>query len=227
MGIAPARMWIAAAVVVGLLAAAVAWNARSSQLGGSVSALEVKPVPKEAGPFQSPFVVSLSNHNWGLRQAQAERQGTTLSQQWKGPAKEAAEGPQEALPAAALRKAPAEEGRAASAPGVESAAASGEAVSKVIEPPSDDAAPASATKQTAQDQDLRGGLHIGGHSRLMDSFIGVVDVDESDVAKTINVHILRDEDYRYYFDLDSQTVPPGEKVMFVVDNTHFTPDECW
>ena len=37
------------------------------------------------GPFQSPFVVSLSNHNWGLRQAQAERQGTTLSQQWKGP----------------------------------------------------------------------------------------------------------------------------------------------
>ncbi len=39
-----------------------------------------------AGPFQSPFVVSLSNHNWGLRQAQAERQGTTLSQQWKGAA---------------------------------------------------------------------------------------------------------------------------------------------
>ena len=186
MGIAPARMWIAAAVVVGLLAAAVAWNARSSQLGGSVSALEVKPVPKEA-----------------------------------------AEGPQEALPAAALRKAPAEEGRAASAPGVESAAASGEAVSKVIEPPSDDAAPASDMKQAAQEQDLRGGLHIGGHSRLMDSFIGVVDVDESDVAKIINVHILRDEDYRYYFDLDSQTVPAGEKVMFVVDNTHFTPDECW
>ena len=190
MGIAPARMWIAAAVVVGLLAAAVAWNARSSQLGGSVSALEVEPVPKEA-----------------------------------------AEGPQEALPAAALRKAPAEEGRAASAPGVESAAAPGEAVSeavsKVLEPPSDDAAPASDMKQAAQEQDLRGGLHIGGHSRLMDSFIGVVDVDESDVAKTINVHILRDEDYRYYFDLDSQTVPAGEKVMFVVDNTHFTPDECW
>ena len=35
--------------------------------------------------LSSPFVVSLSNHNWGLRQAQAERQGTTLSQQWKGP----------------------------------------------------------------------------------------------------------------------------------------------
>ena len=82
-------------------------------------------------------------------------------------------------------------------------------------------------KQAAQEQDLRGGLHIGGHSRLMDSFIGVVDVDESDVAKTINVHILRDENYDYYFDLDSQTLPAGEKVMFVVNNTHFTPDECW
>ncbi len=46
---------------------------------------------KAPGPFQSPFVVSLSNHNWGLRQAQAERQGTTLSQQWKGPGKALAE----------------------------------------------------------------------------------------------------------------------------------------
>ena len=152
MGIAPARMWLAAAVVVGLLAAAVAWNARGSQLGGPVSALEVEPVPKEA-----------------------------------------AEDPQEALPATALRKAPAEEGRAASAPSVEPAAAPGEAVSKVVEPPSDDAAPDSDMKQAAREQNLRGGLHIGGHSRLMDSFIGVVDVDESDVAKTINVHILRDQ----------------------------------
>ncbi len=186
MGIAPARMWLVAALVVALLAAAVAWNVRSSQPGVPVSALEVEPVPKEA-----------------------------------------AEGPQEALPAAALREAPAEEGSVASAPSVESTAKPGEAVSKVLEPPSDDAGPASDMKQAAQRQDLRGGLHIGGHSRLMDSFIGVVDVDESDVAKTINVHILQDEDYRYYFELDSQTVPAGEKVMFVVNNTHFTPDECW
>ena len=88
-------------------------------------------------------------------------------------------------------------------------------------------APADERKAAAREQDLRGGLRIGGHSRLMDSFIGVVDVDEADVAKTINVHILQDEDYRYYFDLDSDTVPAGERVMFVVNNTHFTPDECW
>ena len=107
------------------------------------------------------------------------------------------------------------------------AEAPGEVASKVPDTPTDDATPASAMKQAAQEQDLRGGLHIGGHSRLMDSFIGVVDVDDSDVAKTINVHILRDENYDYYFDLDSQTLPAGEKVMFVVNNTHFTPDECW
>ena len=35
------------------------------------------PGLRRGRPFQSPFVVSLSNHNWGLRQAQAERQGTT------------------------------------------------------------------------------------------------------------------------------------------------------
>ena len=87
--------------------------------------------------------------------------------------------------------------------------------------------PADEEKAAAREQDLRGGLRIGGHSRLMDSFIGVVDVDEADVAKTINVHILQDEDYRYYFDLDSDTVPAGERVRFVVNNTHFTPDECW
>ena len=95
------------------------------------------------------------------------------------------------------------------------------------EAPTGDAAPDSATKHAAQEQDLRGGLRIGGHARLMDSFIGVVDVDESEVAKTINVHILQDEDFNYYFDLNSETVPAGERVMFVVNNTHFTPDECW
>ena len=99
--------------------------------------------------------------------------------------------------------------------------------SKALDVPAGDAAPDPAMKSTAQEQDLRGGLRIGGHSRLMDSFIGVIDIDESDVAKTINVHILRDESYNYYFDLDSQTLPAGERVMFVVNNTHFTPDECW
>lgn len=102
-----------------------------------------------------------------------------------------------------------------------------EAATKAPDPAAGDSAPDSAMKQAAQEQDLRGGLRIGGHARLMDSFIGVVDVDESDVAKTINVHILQDEDFNYYFDLDSQTVPAGERVMFVVNNTHFTPDECW
>ncbi len=184
--IVPARMWLAAAVVVALLAAAVAWNARSSQLGGPVSALEVESVTEEP-----------------------------------------ALGPQPSDYPAASREAPTKEAVPAGTSAVEPAVAPGESASKAPEPPASDASPASATKQAAQDQDLRGGLHIGGHSRLMDSFIGVVDVDESDVAKTINVHILRDEDYRYYFDLDSQTVPAGEKVMFVVDNTHFTPDECW
>lgn len=109
----------------------------------------------------------------------------------------------------------------------DSAAKPVEAASKVMDVPAGDAAPDPAVKSTEQEQDLRGGLRIGGHSRLMDSLIGVVDVDESDVAKTINVHILQDEDFNYYFDLDSETVPAGEKVMFVVNNTHFTPDECW
>lgn len=181
MRIAPARIWLAAAVVA-LAVAAAAWSAASSQPGGPVSALEVAPAPREA-----------------------------------------ADGTQAALSSYTLREAP-DEGKAVAAPPVEPAAAS---ASKALDPPADDSAPAPAMKQAAPEQDLRGGLRIGGHSRLMDSFIGVVDIDESDVAKTINVHILRDEGYRYYFDLDSQTVPAGEKVRFVVNNTHFTPDECW
>ena len=140
--------------------------------------------------------------------------------------REAADGSQAALSSATVHEAP-DEGKVAAAPPVEPAEASGEVASKALDSPADDSAPAPAMKQAAPEQDLRGGLRIGGHSRLMDSFVGVVDVDEADVAKTINVHILRDEDYRYYFDLDSQTVPAGEKVRFVVNNTHFTPDECW
>ena len=141
--------------------------------------------------------------------------------------REAAEDPQATRSSTEVRGTPTGKGKAVAAPPVGSVVAPGGAASKAPDSPTDDATPASAMKQAAQERDLRGGLHIGGHSRLMDSFIGVVDVDESDVAKTINVHILIDEDYRYYFDLDSQTVPAGEKVMFVVDNTHFTPDECW
>ncbi len=183
MRIASARIWLAAAVVVGLATLAAAWSAASSQPSGPVSTLEVAPVSREA-----------------------------------------VDGTQAALSSDTVPDAPADEGKAPAAPPVEPAAAS---ASKALDSPADDSAPALAMKQAAPEQDLRGGLHIGGHSRLMDSFIGVVDVDEADVAKTINVHILRDEDYRYYFDLDSQTVPAGEKVRFVVNNTHFTPDECW
>ena len=141
--------------------------------------------------------------------------------------REAADGSQAALSSDAVPDAPADEGKAPAAPPVEPAAASGEAASKALDSPAGDSALAPAMNQAAPEHDLRGGLRIGGHSRLMDSFIGVVDVDEADVAKTINVHILRDEDYNYYFDMDSQTVPAGEKVRFVVNNTHFTPDECW
>ncbi len=77
---------------VGPGSALVSKESDSTVLSSSVdSTLRETPeniytIASPPGPFQSPFVVSLSNHNWGLRQAQAERQGTTLSQQWKGPA---------------------------------------------------------------------------------------------------------------------------------------------
>lgn len=166
---------------------------------------------------------------------------SAMSSQLGGPvsAREAGAVPQPAVatPEVAARSTAGSEARSgqaapAAAPVVKPAEAPSQEASKAIETPATEApaaeaAPDSATKPTAKEQDLRGGLHIGGHARLMDSFIGVVDVDESDVAKTINVHILQDEDFNYFFDLDSQTVPAGEKVMFVVNNTHFTPDECW
>ena len=193
MGIVPARVWLAVAVVIALVAAVAVWSATSSQLGGPVSARETEAVSQQvsAAPQQAAVAPEVTANPVVGRETRADR----------------------AVPAGASKVQPAE--------------APSEAASKAPDSPTDDATPASAMKRAAQERDLRGGLHIGGHSRLMDSFIGVVDVDESDVAKTINVHILIDEDYRYYFDLDSQTVPAGEKVMFVVDNTHFTPDECW
>lgn len=177
-----ARVWLAGAALVALLAAVVAWSARSGHPEGSVSAMVAEGVPQQAT----------------------------------------------AAPEVTARSAPASETstqRAGAA--ADSAAKTVEAASKVLDVPATDAAPDPVMRPAAQDPDLRGGLRIGGHSRLMDSFIGVVDVDESDVAKTINVHILQDEDFNYYFDLDDQTLPAGEKVMFVVNNTHFTPDECW
>lgn len=186
MPIVPARVWLAAALVVALLAAAVAWSARSSDPGAPVSAQAVEAVPQPA--IAAPGVTARSAAGSQPSTEQAASDGD---------------------------------------PAVKPVEAPNEAASKVPDTPASDDAPDSAMKQAAQEQDLRGGLRIGGHARLMDSFIGVVDVDESDVAKTINVHILQDEDFNYYFDLDSQTVPAGERVMFVVNNTHFTPDECW
>ena len=80
---------------------------------------------------------------------------------------------------------------------------------------------------STESDELRVGYRIGGQARLMDSLVGIIDIDDVDIAKTINVHILQNEKWRYYFDLDSKTVPAGEKVRFVIHNTHFTPDECW
>ncbi len=185
MAKAPARLWLAAAVLVALLVAVAAWSVRSGQPEGSVSAGVVDAVPQQA--VASPEVAAKSSPG--------------------------------------------------SEPNTQRAAAADDSTAKAVEEPevaskapdvsAGDVAPDSAMKPGSGELDLRGGLRIGGHARLVDSFIGVVDVDESDVAKTINVHILQDEDFNYYFDLDSQTVPAGEKVMFVVNNTHFTPDECW
>ncbi len=186
MAIVPARVWLAGAAVIVLLAAAVAWSARSSQPGEPDSARVVEAAPQQAAPAPEATASSKADSQASIEQAASSPAST-----------------------------------------VKPADTPGEAATKATDAPAVDAAPDSALKQAGQEQDLRGGLHIGGHARLMDSFIGVVDVDESDVAKTINVHILQDEDFNYYFDLDSQTVPAGEKVMFVVNNTHFTPDDCW
>ncbi len=186
MAIVPARVWLAVVAVIVLLAAAVAWSARSSQPGEPGSARVVEAAPQQAAPAPEVTASSRAGNQSSIEQAASSRAST-----------------------------------------VEPAGVTSPVALKASGAPAADAAPDSALKQGAEEQDLRGGLHIGGHARLMDSFIGVVDVDEADVAKTINVHILQDENFNYYFDLDSQTVPAGEKVMFVVNNTHFTPDDCW
>ena len=72
-------------------------------------------------------------------------------------------------------------------------------------------------------------FYIGGQARLMSTLEGLIDVDPDEpVAKTFRIDILIDEQNRYYFTSDKPlVVPAGERVKFVVYNTHFTPDECW
>ncbi len=72
-------------------------------------------------------------------------------------------------------------------------------------------------------------FYIGGQARLMSTLEGLIDVDpEETVAETFRIDILIDEQNRYYFTSDKPlVVPSGERVKFVVYNTHFTPDECW
>jgi hypothetical protein len=72
-------------------------------------------------------------------------------------------------------------------------------------------------------------FYIGGHARLLSTRQGLIDVDPTEpVAKTFRIDILIDEQNRYYFTSDKPlVVPAGERVKFVVYNTHFTPDECW
>lgn len=72
-------------------------------------------------------------------------------------------------------------------------------------------------------------FYIGGQARLMSTLEGLIDVDPDEpVAETFRIDILIDEQNRYYFTSDKPLVAPsGERVKFVVYNTHFTPDECW
>ena len=72
-------------------------------------------------------------------------------------------------------------------------------------------------------------FYIGGQARLMSTLEGLIDIDPDEpVAETFRIDILIDEQNRYYFTSDKPlVVPAGERVKFVVYNTHFTPDECW
>ena len=72
-------------------------------------------------------------------------------------------------------------------------------------------------------------FYIGGQARLLSTLEGLIDVDPDEpVAETFRIDILIDEQNRYYFTSDKPlVVPAGERVKFVVYNTHFTPDECW
>ena len=72
-------------------------------------------------------------------------------------------------------------------------------------------------------------FYIGGQARLLSTLEGLIDVDPDEtVVKTFKIDILIDDQNRYYFTSDQPlVVPAGERVKFVVYNTHFTPDECW
>ena len=87
----------------------------------------------------------------------------------------------------------------------------------------------SATAQTEPEDTGPIRFYIGGHARLLSTLEGLIDVDPYEpVAKTFRIDILIDDQNRYYFTSDQPlVVPAGERVRFVVYNTHFTPDECW
>jgi hypothetical protein len=87
----------------------------------------------------------------------------------------------------------------------------------------------SATAQTEPEDTDPIRFYIGGQARLLSTLQGLIDVDPYEsVAKTFRIDILIDDQNRYYFTSDQPLiVPAGERVRFVVYNTHFTPDECW
>lgn len=86
-----------------------------------------------------------------------------------------------------------------------------------------------ATTQTEPEDTGPTRFYIGGQARFLSTLEGLIDVDPDEpVAKTFRIDILIDDQNRYYFSSDQPlVVPAGERVKFVVYNTHFTPDECW
>ena len=86
-----------------------------------------------------------------------------------------------------------------------------------------------ATTQTEPKDTGPTPFYIGGQARLLSTLEGLIDVDPDEtVVKTFKIDILMDDQNRYYFTSDQPlVVPAGERVKFVVYNTHFTPDECW
>ena len=86
-----------------------------------------------------------------------------------------------------------------------------------------------ATTQTEPEDTGPTRFYIGGQARLLSTLEGLIDVDPDEpVAKTFKIDILIDDQNRYYFTSSQPlVVPAGERVKFVVYNTHFTPDECW
>ena len=86
-----------------------------------------------------------------------------------------------------------------------------------------------ATTQTEPKDTGPTPFYIGGQARLLSTLEGLIDVDPDEtVVKTFKIDILMDDQNRYYFTSDQPlVVPAGERIKFVVYNTHFTPDECW